>query len=71
MVQRRYGRSFRQKWIAEEDRVISCALFSRGASSALFRKEEIDVDGPTTSKQGGFTPPPGAPATNPRVLDNF
>ena len=45
-VQRRRGKGFRGGWIVEEVQVLSCALFLRDASSALFGKEETDVRDP-------------------------
>ena len=41
-----WGGGFREKFVAEKVRVISCALLSRGAPSALFGKGEIDVMDP-------------------------
>ena len=67
MVQPRYGRSFRGEWVAEEDGVISCALFSRDA--LRYSEKKSDVDGPTTPKLGVFLLW-RTPAANPQILDD-
>ena len=70
MVQRRYGRSFREEWVAEEDGVISCALFSRDVALRYpSGKEESGVDGPTTPKLGMFLLW-RTRAVNPQILDD-